>query len=464
MDEMLYNYDVYPKVVRAHNKAVINIAPIGWAAGFDSKKTYAIRIRPTDDGHYRHYPSRNNDFTQNVTPDDKGALHIEFDFGPEEMYFIDVFEVLDEKRLIRARVYAVEEDLWGRYPFMGDMHMHTARSDGREAPAVVAANYRKMGLDFLAITDHQRYYPSLEAMDAFKDVPIEFNLMPGEEVHLSRQSVSEDYLCDPHIVNFGGEFSINALVRGAEHTEEVGEDLSKRAIRTDDVPDCMDADEFWEMIKEKAKDITDLENPEEKVSYACMKWIFDTIRKANGLGIFAHPYWFSTVRQLPEEYTEYIMDKQDFDAFEVCGGENYFEHNGFQIVRYYEDKAKGRDYPIVSSTDSHGSLPTNRNRDICKTMVFARENERKELIASIKAKYSVALDTISKEPRYVGDMRLVRYACFLGDCFFPLHDELCFEEGRAMREYACGDKFAADELKAISGRMKRQREKYFDFG
>ena len=60
-------------------------------------------------------------------------------------------------------------------------------------------------------------------------------------------------------------------------------------------------------------------------------------------------------------------------------------------------------------------------------------------------------------------MRFVRYTCFLLKEFFPLHDELCFEEGRLMKEYACGNTEVAEDLRRISGRMRRQREKYFNF-
>ena len=95
--------------------------------------------------------------------------------------------------------------------------------------------------------------------------------------------------------------------------------------------------------------------------------------------------------------------------------------------------------------------------------MFAPENKREPLISSIKDFYSVAVDTISDEFRIVGDLRLVKYAAFLFQEFFPLHDELCFEEGRLMKEYACGDKSASAALEFINGRMKKQREKYFRF-
>jgi len=146
---------------------------------------------------------------------------------------------------------------------------------------------------------------------------------------------------------------------------------------------------------------------------------------------------------------------------------SYYEHNDFQLIRYYEDKAKGRNYPIVGSTDSHSSYLSNRNGLICSTIVFSHENERKALMASIKDFYSVAVDTISTEFRLVGDNRLVRYSCFLINNYFPRHDELCKEEGRLMRICAVGTpEEKADAVKAlgvINGRMKKFMDKYLSF-
>ena len=38
--------------------------------------------------------------------------------------------------------------------FCGNLHSHTTESDGRESPAAVMAHYRRLGYDFLAISDH----------------------------------------------------------------------------------------------------------------------------------------------------------------------------------------------------------------------------------------------------------------------------------------------------------------------
>ena len=104
------------------------------------------------------------------------------------------------------------------YPFIGDLHMHTNLSDGAHDPENVAATYRSRGYDFLAITDHHRYYPSLRAIEAFKNIPTEFNLVPGEEVHLP---AINGFRVDPHTINFGGEYSINSLVEDMA-VKEVG--------------------------------------------------------------------------------------------------------------------------------------------------------------------------------------------------------------------------------------------------
>lgn len=170
---------------------------------------------------------------------------------------------------------------------------------------------------------------------------------------------------------------------------------------------------------------------------------------------------------MPDTLHEYIEKNKLFDAFEVLGGENYFEQNGFQTVQYYEDRAHGYRYPVVGSTDSHSSYPTNRNAYICSTIVFAENKERTTLINAVKDFRSVAVDTISAEFRLVGEMRLVRYGCFLLKNYFPIHDELCFEEGRLMKQYVTGSNEerteAAQLLTNLSGRTEKLLKKYFAF-
>lgn len=170
---------------------------------------------------------------------------------------------------------------------------------------------------------------------------------------------------------------------------------------------------------------------------------------------------------MSDALNDWLVENKIFDAFEVLGGERYFEQNGYQTVRYYEDRARGFKYPVVGSTDSHSCTPENKGAYICSTIVFSPENERKALIDSIRNFRSVAVDTISKEFRLVGEMRYVRYGCFLLKNYFPIHDDACFEEGRLMKQAIYGTEdekqAAVNTLSVMNGRMKKMLEKYFAF-
>lgn len=459
MKTELHYYDIYPKVFPTGKEVEITVRPLGDHAKFEDPDNLVIYVLGINDGNIRDFPYRKNNKTVDFSVDADGVFRFKNTFEKEQQYFIRFCDRETDKRLVQLCVYAVEDDLVGRYPFIGDLHMHTCRSDGRQSPAIVSANYRKHGYDFFAITDHHRYYPSLEAINAYKDVPIEFNIVAGEEVHMPDES--PDFICDPHIVNFGGNYSVNAIVDESEHVLEVGTAKELRSFNGAECPDVISVKEYQQEVMALAETLDIPENIE-KFTYAAMVWMFNHIKKAGGLGIFCHPYWISNVNHVPDDLIEHLMKTQPFDAFEVLGGENYYEQNGFQTHRYYDDRARGMNYPIVGSTDSHSSV-NNENAYVASTMVFSPANEKDALIASIKDFYSVAIDGISKEFRLVGDLRLSRYACFLLKEFFPLHDDLCYEEGRAMKDYVCGVEGAKETLEFLSGRMKKQREKYFAF-
>lgn len=450
MKSELHNYDIFPKAFIVGELVDVIIRPLGAHVAFVGD--YTISVRTVGQGTSGSYPKRNNKYACEVSTDEKGELHFTHRFSEEGEYLIRILR--GQERIAVLSVYALEEDMRGRYPFIGDLHMHTCRSDGKQSPAIVAANYRRYGYDFMAITDHERYYPSLEAIDAYKNVPHDLNIVYGEEVQLPGY--------DMHIVNFGGKYSVSGIVdSSAQHKES-----DCRAV-IDNPPPVMTEEQYFNEVNAL---IPQLNIPEEieAFPYAACVWACEQIRKAEGLSIFAHPYWLIQnacnydCYHIPESLCEYITEQHPYDAFEVLGGANYFQHNGFQTLRYYEDKAKGVDYPIVGSTDSHNSI-REENPDVVlsTTFVFSKENEREALISAIKDKYSVAIDRISPQYRLVGDFRLVKYARFLMDEYLPLHDELCYEEGRLMKAYATGDVSAAEGLKFVCGRVKRLQEKYF---
>ena len=450
MKPVLYNYDVFPKVFIENTKKTITIQPLGDHCAFTKDKEYVIRVFKVSESNPKRYPERSGRYSFTAKPDADGCIRFECVFEGEGEFYINLYDDPEAKYFLTLSVYALAEDMKGRIPFRGDLHMHTRRSDGRESPAIVAANYRGHGYDFMVISDHRRYYPSLEAAKLYKDVS-DLNIVPGEEIHLP--------LNDVHYVNFGGTYSINALVKPSAN-DEAGDGIESRSLNGI-APEPMTEEEFCAMITDRAKSVP-RENESERLSFAVMEWIYEHVQAAGGLGIFPHPYWLCQMMQLPEDYTEFIYRQKPFDAFEVLGGENIFSHNGFQTGFYYEMKAKGIDHPIVGSTDSHGSTEHNRNALICSTIVFAKENERVSLINAIKDKYTVAVDTISAEYRLVGDFRFIKYGSFLMENYFPLHDLACKAEGYYMKQYACGDKRASAVLASMKGQIADMQKKYFE--
>lgn len=451
MKAELYNYDIYPKVFIGDNEKKITIEPLGTQARFKADKVYTVKIFKVAEANPSKYPERSGRSYLEVIPNEEGNLCFSAYFEGEGEHFINVYDDPNARHFLTLSVYSLGKDMKGRIPQRGDLHMHTCRSDGKQGPTTVAANYRAHGYDFTVISDHGRYYPSLEAQRFFDGVT-DMCIVHGEEVHLP--------LNDVHYVNFGNSFSINALVTPSRNEEKAGDDVNWRSVNGK-APATMTKEEFEEMIRERAKKV-DRENESERLSFAVLEWTYEQIKAGGGLGIFPHPYWLCQMMQIPEEYTRFIYKKAPFDAFEVLGGENYYQHNGFQTGLYYEMRAKGIDHPVVGSTDSHGSTEHNRNALICSTIVFAKRNTPKELISAIKKKYSIAVDTISQEYRLVGDFRLMKYASFLMENYFPIHDLACKAEGYYMNLYIKGDKRAEKILKTMKGQIPEMQKKYFD--
>ena len=84
-------------------------------------------------------------------------------------------------------IYAVEPDLGGLIPLRGDLHTHTWYSDGSCAPGELLQTAWGLGLDFVAVTDHDNWEGSREAVVAGRSLPV--TVIPGEEVAFNRGHV-----------------------------------------------------------------------------------------------------------------------------------------------------------------------------------------------------------------------------------------------------------------------------------
>ncbi len=126
ISELLYRYDVFPKVLVKGKEAEITVRPLGGRVDFEPGKEYILLICALEQGKLDDYPDSADFYELTVKCNDEGGFVFKHTFNREEQYFLRFLN--DEgKRIIQLPVYCGEEDLAGRYPFRGDLHMHTTR-------------------------------------------------------------------------------------------------------------------------------------------------------------------------------------------------------------------------------------------------------------------------------------------------------------------------------------------------
>ena len=304
--------------------------------------------------------------------------------------------------IFSSYIYSLDSDLSRLKVFKGDLHLHTCRSDGKGTPFEVACAYRAAGYDFIAVTDHHKFAPSLEAQSAIKALTDKFYVFRGEEVH----NKSMGYF---HIINFGGESSVNDI------------------IETDDAYVGAEIDRIM-----RDRDLSSLSDPR-CVAYRI--FVTEHIRKAKGLAIMAHPYWetFGEYHMQTEEFI-YHWKNRDFDALEVLAGcDGTGNGNNLQEMLRCDMISDGYKIPIVGSSDAHTTVNSHPD-DLFNnqfTLVFAKDFD--EIPNAILSERSVAIERRhDKDFRAIGKFRYVKYSRFLMREYYPTYTGLCLAHSSAL--------------------------------
>ncbi len=437
--QKLFYYDVYPKVLPINKSISVTIHALSCHVNFSIDESYEIRYVGVNDG-----MKDKGESAKYTVVEDGRKLIIDANFVKEQEYNVSIAKKNDNeyKIIVVVNVYAVENDLLAKRPLLGDFHVHTCRSDGKESPAYVAARYREEGFDFIPVTDHYKYTPSLEAIDAFKDLNIPFKIYTGEEVHTPNN--------DTHLINFGGEFSINEL-------------STKNYVGSCE----RECDNNWlSEVTQIQNTLIDFDKSIDTFEYASSLLACRKIRQANGLAIFCHPHWRRNTRNVSDAYTVKFLSEGHADAFEVIGGQTV-EENITQIELYNQLRIDGINIPIVGSSDSHGTTVTEQGAHATPfleelTIVFVEENTKEHIINAVKSHYSIAVEQyIGQNYHFYGNYRLIQYSLFLYENFFPLKAEICREEGRLMRNYVAGFENSKEQLLAYTNNHYEIYDKYF---
>lgn len=409
---------VYP----AHREVTLKIGPAGrYYRRFEG--SWQIRMIPMESSPHsfmdpatdRTCDDYYDTFTLEATD---GALVFSYTFKDEQEWAVTAVSLDDPAARVTFHVYSLEDDLYRRLPYIGDFHVHSCYSDGDEEPVLVAANHRKAGYDFIALTDHHQYAPSVELASHIDALPVEFKVFHGEEVHLK----PAEYM---HIVNFGSRESVNELHRA----DPAKADREVRALmETLDVPPALNAYEA-----------------------AYRVWTSARIREAGGMSIIAHPFWRTAHEyNMRPEMVKWLFEKGYFDAFEVISGQSMFENN-LQTALYADIRADGCALPVVGSSDCHKSSDPGIYFKVGLTFTFAGELTAESIIDAVKNHYSAAMETA--DGRIYGTYRMVKYALFLKKYYLPHHDELCVEEGLQIAAHYRGETDPEEAFTATCGRV-----------
>lgn len=422
MKRELYNYRVLPGILQTGKKTLLTLSALEPQLAFEDSTTYKVEVWAMTRITHGDFTTKDNVFELQSK---NGVLTFDFFFDLESEYLIRVFKKGNKDRLLELSVYAVDEDLFELRPLKGDFHVHSCRSDGKEHPAVVAANYRKAGFDFVPITDHLRYYPSVEAQEAFADVPLGMLIINGEEVHSPENIV--------HVVNFGSESSVNSIYED-------------------------DSDSYYEEVKQIMEN--EVIPYEDKFTYAASLWVARKIQERKGMAIFCHPHWINNTYNVPDSLSRAFLQAGFFDAFELIGGNSAHENN-MQTAFYYQLRGEGINPPITGASDSHGTI--NKGLfDKMYTIVFAKDKTKEDIMAAVKNHMSAAVEVYEDSVNYSahGSYRLVSYTRFLVENYFPLMQRITELEGILMREHLLGNTQASEFLSKMKDRTD---EFYYEY-
>ena len=304
----------------------------------------------------------------------------------------------------------------------GDLHLHTTFSDGLESPEHRTVIAREKGFDFLAITDHNGYHGSKYLIEKMKACPNNMVFIRGEEVHAKS--------CPVHILSLGASKAIAPSV-----TKIDDEQANKLAH-----------------IKKKYED--KLDKSVNCDAFVAAMDVFEKIRLAGGLSVLCHIYWDAVDAAshkrmgAPEQLIDALVEECNFDAFEITSGAPKYDLKANYLQEAYYREKLPTNFPVIGITDTHSTLEDISIFGNNYTIVFVDECSESGIIEAIRNKYSVSVDGVGNIICH-GAIRLVKYATFLIEHYFPMHDQIVQIEGEIMQRILEGNHSYLEILRKI---------------
>ena len=438
MNKHIFNYAVFPSIVNANQESTIFIHPLGENTVFLPHVVYTVEIRGVETycSDYAHLPVAIYQTTANAN----GDLEITHFFIGEQKHAITLKrpqEDLDatpypaithrskrhENTEALLQVYSLYDDLYGMRCFKGEVHCHTYESDGIQDVCHTVGNYRTAGYDFLAITDHYITMSSEKAKKIFDSSPVDMTLLLGEECHVPTEQI--------HAVHIGGKQSVNAYFR--DHSDAAEQ----------------------EMLAIEAQ--LRLPTHINRRDYAWRVWIARKAQEFGGVSILAHPHWiWYDTYFMASTITQQLLADGIYDALDITDQEA-----DTTVALWAEMQSRGHRIPVVGCTDSHYTDANNPHRPARGgyTLAFAPNRSEQSILSAIREGRCLAVNAAGDPERIQGPYRLVKWARFLLDNYYPIYKRLCHNQGVLMAEFSPDSSSSAETESLL--RMLNQRSEAF---
>jgi predicted metal-dependent phosphoesterase TrpH len=275
--------------------------------------------------------------------------------------------------------------------------MHSIYSDGKATPFAMALSLLESGMDFISVTDHDRYEGSLDAIKKVKDNNIDLLVLKGEEVSVGGRKDMSISQGNGHILSINANKSI----------EEQRKDTKKYEDELEKIIEVLK--------KEKIDKNIDV------IHYAKNIWVINKIKKAKGISILAHPNWVyrDGKYHLHQTFYKEMLKSSHLDGVEVFGEEKIKEYNNMTHLTALQTKNKYKYLAPFANSDAHDSDHEVGDRF---TILFVKDKSESSIIAAIKDGLTCAVfKRENYEHQFIGKDELAQYVYFLIKEYYPKH-------------------------------------------